>query len=130
MKARKINRYTTTTSSNQLMDMYVYEIYEATTEELVDFELTQGSYYKTSDRGLPILQSASFEGNDVEVVKGKRKDPKTGVLLDAYKPLASEDTEFKRIAYSRAAGPVMSTKPLTPAIPTIPTGTNANNVNL
>jgi hypothetical protein len=130
MRARKINRYTTTSSTNQLVDMYVYEIYEATAEELVDFELTQGKYYKTSDRGLPILQSASFEGNDVEVVKGKRKEPKTGILVDAYKPLASEDTEFKRIAYSRVAGPVMSTKSLTPVIPTVSAGTDANNVNL
>ena len=127
MRAKKINRYATTTANNTIIDMYVYEIYEATPEELVDFELTQGKYYKTSDKGLPILQSASFEGNDVEVVKAKRKDPKTGVLNDAYKAIASEDTEFKRIAYNRQAGPITATKP---SIPTIAVATNANNVNL
>jgi len=130
MRAKKINRYATTTANNTIMDMYVYEIYEANAEELVDFELTQGKYYKTSDKGLPILQSSSFEGNDVEIVKGKRKDSKTGVLTDAYKAIASEDTEFKRIAYNRQAGPITATKLLTSSIPTIAMDTNANNVNL
>ena len=127
MRAKKINRYTTLTEAGNPVDMYVYEIYEATADELVDFELTQGQYYKVSDRGLPILQSASFEGNDVEVIKGKRKDRKTGVTYDAYKPLASEDTEFKRMAYNRVAAPVA---PKTSLTPNIPTGMNSSDVKL
>jgi hypothetical protein len=91
MKAGLINKY-----NKNGVRIYVYKVTAATTDELVDYELTQGMNYRTDEDGSPLYFTSNFEGNVVDLVKSKTKDRVTGQLVDAYRPLSSEVFELQR----------------------------------
>lgn len=96
MKASLVNKYNTVSkTTGNLVRMYVYQINSATADEIAEFQLIQGINYREED-GIPLFFTTSFEGNYVDLVKGKRKDPATGVLTEAFRAISSEDFELKR----------------------------------
>lgn len=96
MKATLVNKYNTVSkTTGNLVRMYVYQINSATADEIAEFQLIQGINYREED-GVPLFFTTSFEGNYVDLVKGKRKDPATGVLTEAFRAISSEDFELKR----------------------------------
>jgi hypothetical protein len=96
-----INEYSRKSKKGNIVTMYVYEIdrTQATADELADYELTQGSYYKESDNGNPIFQSINWTGDVTRIVKSKSYD-ENGVLVDSYKTLGTEDFRFKKMVYT------------------------------
>ena len=86
---------------NNTVTIHVYEIdrSQATADELADFELTQGSYYKESDNGNPIFQSIEWVGEVAKIVKSKSYNDK-GELVDSYKLMGTEDFKFKKMVYT------------------------------
>lgn len=98
MKAVLINQYTTVSkTTGNRVEMSVYEIVEATQQELedyCDFETARG-YYKETDEGNPIFQTIGDLGNTIEVRLGKKKDA-NGNLVEAYRGIASEDWRLKK----------------------------------
>lgn len=96
MKAGLVNKYNKVASSGNVVRMYVYKVTAATTDELLDYELTQGVNYRTDEDGSPLYFTTNFEGNVVDLVKSKTKDRVSGVLTDAYRPLSSEVFELQR----------------------------------
>jgi len=96
MKANLVNKYNKVASSGNVVRMYVYKVTSATTDELLDYELTQGVNYRTDEDGSPLYFTTNFEGNVVDLVKSKTKDRVSGQLTDAYRPLSSEVFELQR----------------------------------
>lgn len=96
MKAVLVNKYNKVASSGNVVRMYVYKVTTATTDELLDYELTQGVNYRTDEDGSPLYFTTNFEGNAVDLVKSKTKDRVSGQLTDAYRPLSSEVFELQR----------------------------------
>jgi hypothetical protein len=110
MKAVLINKYNKVASSGNVVRMYVYKVTAANTDELLDYELTQGVNYRTDEDGSPLYFTTNFEGNAVDLVKSKTKDRVTGQLTDAYRPLSSEVFELQRsIITSAMRQPTVST---------------------
>lgn len=102
MKCRRINRYRKISKTTNLpVTVHVMEVFQATAEQLADFQTTMGDRFKVNpDTGLPIIFSASFEGTIAEVVKAMEyvTNPVTKVreLKPTYKVMAGEDLELKR----------------------------------
>jgi hypothetical protein len=103
MRANLINKYDKVTKLGTVARIYVYKVVTATDTELIDFELSQGVNYKVDEEGSPLFFTTNFEGNFVDLVKGKTKDRTSGMLVDAYRPMSSEDFELKRSIYTRSA---------------------------
>jgi hypothetical protein len=98
MKAVKINSYYKQGTTTRV---HVYKIVQATSAEIADYQLTQGANYKfDTEDNAPLFFTTSFEGNSIEILKGKAKDRTTGLLVDAYRAICSEDFELKRSAYT------------------------------
>jgi len=101
MKAVKINSYYKAGTTTRV---HVYKIVQATSAEIADYQLTQGANYKfDTEDNAPLFFTTSFEGNNVDLVKGKAKDRTTGALIDVYRAICSEDFELKRGMYSSMA---------------------------
>jgi hypothetical protein len=108
MKATLINKYNKLASTGNIVRMYVYKVIAGTADEVADFQSTQGVNYREDEDGSPLYFTTNFEGNVVDLVKSKAKDRETGDLIDAWRPLSSEDFELKRsiiTASSRVATP-------------------------
>ena len=105
MKAVNVNKYNKISkTTGNLIRVYVYKITQATAAELADYQLTQGINYKTdAEDGSPLFFTQAFEGNVIDLVKAKVKDRTTGTLVDAYRPMCSEDFELKRSTYANIA---------------------------
>jgi len=102
MRANLINKYDKVTKLGTVARIYVYKVVTATDAELTDFELSQGVNYKIDEEGSPLFFTTNFEGNAVDLVKGKTKDRTSGMLVDAYRSMSSEDFELKRSIYTRS----------------------------
>lgn len=111
MKATLVNKYNRISkTTGKVVRTYVYEVVSATADELTEYEITQGVNYRVSeDSGNPLFFTSQFEGNQVELMKGKSKDRITGILTDVYRPLSSEEFELKRDIMQKSLG---STNPV------------------
>jgi hypothetical protein len=111
MKGKLINKYSTTSKTTGApVTMYVYDVLDYTADELADYQLTLNQNgqdnYRTNEKGEPLFFTSQFEGNNIEIVKGKTYDGDTNNLVDRYRPLSSEDFELKRSLMSRQMQPV------------------------
>jgi hypothetical protein len=96
MKAKLVNKYNKVSeTTGSIVRVYVYSVISATADELADYQATQTAYKEDED-GNPLYFTTTFEGNLVDIVKGKTKDRLTGSLVDTWRPLSSEDFELKR----------------------------------
>lgn len=97
MKGKLINKYgTISEKTGKPVRVYVYKVHSYTADELADYQLVLGKSYRNEEgTGEPLFYTPVFEGNNIEIVKSKGYD-ETGKLVDAYKPLGSEDFELKR----------------------------------
>ena len=99
MKAVLINQYgTTSKTTGNRVEMSVYEIIEATKEELeayVDFQNAEGNYRENEATGNALFFNAGDLGNNITIVFGKKKDA-NGDLIDGYRGLAGEDWRLKK----------------------------------
>lgn len=102
MKAKLINKYDKVTKVGTVARIYVYKVVAATADELTDFQLSQGVNYKEDEDGSPLFFTTNFEGNHVDLVKGKTKDRTSGMLVDVYRAMSGEDFELKRSIYTRS----------------------------
>lgn len=120
IKATRINQYNKINKNGQLMKMYVYKITSGTAEELADFQLLQGVNYRTDTDGAPIYHTSRFYGNHIDLIRGKVKEGQ--MLVDAYRPMTSEDFELKSSLYERQTAPITASVPVSaPVIATVPT---------
>ena len=103
------NKYNKLSKNGNVVRTYVYKVVSATADELADYQATQNVNYREDEDGSPLFYTINFEGNVVDIVKGKTKDQVTGVLTDVYRALSSEDFELKRSILT-APSPVMSIK--------------------
>ena len=110
LQGQLINEYSKRNKKGGITTMYVYELDKklATADELADYELVQGVYYRETDEGNPIFQSLEDKGNVVILRKSKSYD-ESGALMDAYKPVSSEEYRIKKAIYKESLGsPVAS----------------------
>ena len=123
MRAQLINKYNKVSQAGNVVRMYVYKVVAGTADEVADFQATQGDNYREDEDGSPLYFTTTFEGNVVDIVKGKTKDRLTGVLVDVYRPLSSEDFELKRS--------IMTPRPVASTIATgITTKKAAESINI
>jgi len=104
MKATLINKYD---RDGRTQYVYMVDASKCTADEIADYQLTKGEYYRHQD-GNPLHFTSSFEGNNVHLVKGKTY-VKNGNLVDGFKAISSEDFELKRSEYRKTLNPVDTT---------------------
>ncbi len=113
MKANLINKYNTVSKkTGQLVRVFVYKVVSATSDELADFEITQGVNYRIDEDGSPLFFTSNFEGNTVDLLKSKVRNRETGQLEEAYRVLSTEDFELKRsVITASVTAPVVRVAP-------------------
>jgi len=98
MKATISNKYNKLSKNGNVLRVYVYKITEATKDELLDFQEVQGGNYREDleDQAPLFYHIGEFEGDNVDLVRGKSLNKETGVYSDVYKVMSDEMFELKR----------------------------------